>query len=86
MRTFKEADVFPEARTLLAATAEANNRNACDAALRKYKREMDQLVGPGKAYARKALVEEHHAHCRHNAVGVYVRYTQDTAAGMTGLH
>ena len=44
VRTFKEADVFPEARTLLAATAEANNRNACDAALRKYKREMDQHV------------------------------------------
>ena len=35
--------VFPEARTLLAATAEANNHNARDAAFRLFKLDMDQV-------------------------------------------
>ena len=38
--TFHEATAFPEAKTLLAATSEANDRMAKDAALKSYKEEM----------------------------------------------
>jgi hypothetical protein len=39
--------VFPEARVLLDATAEANNKNATDAALRHYDVHMDALFAAG---------------------------------------
>lgn len=39
---FREAKIFPEARTLLAATSEANNRSALDAAIREYRAKMDE--------------------------------------------
>lgn len=45
--TFHEATAFPEAKTLLAATAEANDRNAKEAALKSYKEEMDHECKSG---------------------------------------
>jgi len=42
---FREASIFPEAKTLLEATAEANNVNQKDKALIKYKREMEAMAG-----------------------------------------
>ncbi len=45
--TFHEATAFPEAKTLLAATSEANDRMAKDAALKSYKEEMDHECKKG---------------------------------------
>ena len=47
VNTFHEATAFPEAKTLLAATAEANDRNAKEAALKSYKDEMDHECKKG---------------------------------------
>jgi atlastin len=41
-KLFREAKIFPEAKTLLAATSEANNRSALDAAVREYRARMDE--------------------------------------------
>ena len=39
---FREAKIFPAAKTLLAATSEANNRSALDYAVREYRALMDE--------------------------------------------
>ena len=41
-KLFREAKIFPAAKTLLAATSEANNRSALDFALREYRAAMDE--------------------------------------------
>jgi hypothetical protein len=63
-KLFKEAKIFPEAQTLLAATAEANNRAALDRAVQSYKLEMDKLAGPGRIYCAENKLKEHHLVCR----------------------
>lgn len=63
-KLFKEAKIFPEAQTLLAATAEANNRAALDRAVQSYKAEMDKLAGPGRIYCADNKLKEHHLVCR----------------------
>ena len=67
--TFHEATAFPEAKTLLAATAEANNRNAKEAALLAYKENMDHEIKGG--YIQAAALDEHNALCREAALGKY---------------
>ena len=67
--TFHEATAFPEAKTLLAATAEANNRNAKEAALLAYKENMDHEIAGG--YIQAAALDEHNALCREAALGKY---------------
>ncbi|RHY26857.1 hypothetical protein DYB32_007280 [Aphanomyces invadans] len=60
---FKEASIFPEAKTLLEATAEANNANMKDRALTKYKAEMQKKVGPKCGYVQPHHLTEHHRLC-----------------------
>ncbi|GBG31009.1 Atlastin-1 [Hondaea fermentalgiana] len=64
---FKEAKIFPEAKTLLAATTQANNMNAVQSALNTYKREMDKLVGVSKPYVSKDKLSKHHRICANGA-------------------
>ena len=68
---FKEAKIFPEAKTLLAATAQANNMNALQAALASYKREMDRIAGTGKPYVTDKKIKKHHVACREGALGKF---------------
>jgi len=65
---FREAKIFPEAQTLLAATAQANNMNALASAIQSYRREMDKLVGVGKPYVTEKKLKKHHALCSQGAV------------------
>jgi len=46
VKLFQAGAHFPTAKTMLQATAEANNRNAFQRALTCYKREMDKFAGP----------------------------------------
>ena len=50
---FKSGTKFPEAQTMLEATAAANNQNAKSQALTKYRDEMDSFCGPGIYEYRK---------------------------------
>ncbi|RLN66797.1 hypothetical protein BBJ29_000039 [Phytophthora kernoviae] len=68
---FREASIFPEAKTLLEATAEANNVNQRDKALIKYKREMEKLAGSKCSYVPVQELEAHHKACLHGAMGVF---------------
>ena len=65
---FREAKIFPEAKTLLAATSEANNRAALDVALKKYRAEMDAMAGPGRVYCAEGKLREHDKVCREAAI------------------
>jgi len=44
-KMFKSGAEFPEATTMLAATAEANNKNGMRLAVAKYKSEMERVSG-----------------------------------------
>jgi atlastin len=68
---FREASIFPEAKTLLEATAEANNVNNRDKALTKYKREMDQVAGAKCSYVPIQELESHHQLCLTAAMAVF---------------
>ncbi|CAI5735834.1 unnamed protein product [Peronospora destructor] len=57
---FREASIFPEAKTLLEATAEANNVNQRDKALLMYKREMEKIAGSKCQYVPVQELERHH--------------------------
>ncbi|CEG35335.1 atlastin-like protein [Plasmopara halstedii] len=88
---FREASIFPEAKTLLEATAEANNVNQRDKALLKYKREMETLAGSNCQYVPVQTLENHHKACLLGAMDVFddgarmgrrseiVRYRQELA-------
>ena len=56
--TFHETNSFPEAKTLLAATAEANNLNAKEAAFRNYREQMDAEIG-AEYLSAQALATAH---------------------------
>ncbi|GLD92109.1 hypothetical protein PINS_up000642 [Pythium insidiosum] len=68
---FREATIFPEAKTLLEATAEANNVNMKDKALALYKKEMEKLVGPKCRYVAVQEVQKHHDLCFDGAMTVF---------------
>ncbi|KAE8985423.1 hypothetical protein PR003_g23261 [Phytophthora rubi] len=68
---FREASIFPEAKTLLEATAEANNVNQRDKALLKYKREMEKVAGTKCQYVPVQQLEAHHKACLQGAMDVF---------------
>ena len=68
VKIFQDVEVFPEAKTLLGATCEANNRNAKDAAFDNYKREMDKRFGPDRDHVPEPRLMKHHAVCRDAAL------------------
>jgi len=67
--TFHEATAFPEAKTLLAATSEANARNAKEAALKSYKEEMDRECKSG--YKAAPELDGHNQLCRESALSKF---------------
>jgi len=69
VNTFHEATAFPEAKTLLAATSEANDRNAKEAALKSYKEEMDHECKKG--YIAAADLDAHNQLCRESALSKF---------------
>lgn len=68
---FREASIFPEAKTLLEATAEANNVNMKDKALLKYKREMESIAGRNCKYVPVQELEAHHQLCFQGAIFIF---------------
>ncbi|POM78224.1 Atlastin-like protein [Phytophthora palmivora] len=68
---FREASIFPEAKTLLEATAEANNVNQRDKALLMYKREMEKIAGSKCQYVPVQELEAHHKACLEGAMHVF---------------
>ncbi|CCI48783.1 unnamed protein product [Albugo candida] len=68
---FRDSSIFPEAKTLLEATAEANNVNKREKAILKYKKEMESLVGLKSGYVPVAQLEKHHAVCSDGAMAVF---------------
>lgn len=51
---------FPQAMTMLEATAKANNRNAYDLGLKSYKDSMNALVGNDKPYVKDIQLHQSH--------------------------
>ncbi|KAL4102614.1 hypothetical protein PRIC1_006358 [Phytophthora ramorum] len=68
---FREASIFPEAKTLLEATAEANNVNQRDKALITYRREMEKMAGSKCQYVPVQELEMHHKACLQGAMDVF---------------
>ena len=63
-KMFKSGTEFPKATTMLAATAEANNANARQMAVTRYKTEMDRWAGPkAVSYSPPEELEKHHVAC-----------------------
>jgi atlastin len=61
---FKDSNKFPEAKTVLQATAEANTANACSLAMKKYIESMDNEMGPNVTrYLNPMDAKEHHIAC-----------------------
>lgn len=75
---FKSGTRFPEAQTMLEATASANNQNARQLAVAKYKAEMDAFVGP-KVYEYRKVEHflAHHRACKDGALRLF-----DTSANI----
>lgn len=69
---FKSGTRFPEAQTMLEATASANNQNARQLAVTKYKAEMDAFVGP-KVYEYRKVEHflAHHRACKDGALRLF---------------
>lgn len=64
VKVFHEAaqggGIFPEAKTLLAATAEANNYNAVEGCVKRYKAAMDKICGVKEKYVNPEKIKESH--------------------------
>jgi atlastin len=60
-KMFESGAHFPEAATMLEATASANNSNATNLSIRKYKDQMDELAGARcSEYLNPSLLEQSH--------------------------
>jgi atlastin len=60
---FRDCTIFPEAKSLLDATAEANNRNAKAAAVKTYKESMDKIAAPKCKYVADDELASHNKAC-----------------------
>lgn len=68
-RLFRERTGFPEAKMLLEATAEANNRNAHDAALKAYSSAVEAFFTSG--YCSDAALDRRHAQAEAAALALF---------------
>mmetsp|Transcript_16613 Transcript_16613/g.24834 ORF Transcript_16613/g.24834 Transcript_16613/m.24834 type:complete len:647 (+) Transcript_16613:231-2171(+) len=60
-KMFETGAHFPEAATMLEATSNANNTNALNLTVKKYKEEMDSIAGAAQTnYMNPVLLEEFH--------------------------
>jgi hypothetical protein len=65
---FQSGRGIPEAKTLLDATAEANNANALHMSLKNYASEMNQEAGPGCRHIPRDQLRKHHEICKNAAL------------------
>jgi len=71
-KMFESGAQFPEAATMLEATANANNSNATNLAMRKYKEEMDNLAGARCVdYLNPEELEQSHRNLFEDCVGMF---------------
>lgn len=71
-KMFESGAHFPEAATMLEATASANNSNATNLAMRKYKEEMDRLAGAKCVdYLNPEELEQSHRNLFEDCVGMF---------------
>lgn len=69
---FKDSNKFPEAKTVLQATAEANTRNASSLAMKRYTELMDAEMGPHiTRYLNPLDAKEHHVACSTGSLGMF---------------
>lgn len=68
---FKEATIFPEAKTLLEATAEANNINFQRRSMDTYRTEMDVIAGLKTTYCPENELLDHHEVCHDAALKMF---------------
>lgn len=71
VQIFQEAKLFPEATTLLAATALANNHNAKESAFKVYRSGMDGKAGTQGKYMAPAELELLHKECEETALSTF---------------
>lgn len=71
-KLFQDGACFPSAKTVLAATCEANVASATSTALSKYRQEMDRVAGPTASHFVPAdEFATHHVACREGALRLY---------------
>uniref|UniRef100_A0A7S2D5P0 GB1/RHD3-type G domain-containing protein n=2 Tax=Octactis speculum TaxID=3111310 RepID=A0A7S2D5P0_9STRA len=71
---FKDGASFPEAKTVLQATAEANNNNALSLAYKKFMAEMDVKFGPRQhAFVQHDAFEEYTLASRKSAIAMFTQ-------------
>ena len=63
-----QGDELPEPKTMLQATAEANNLAAVSAARELYQRELELFCGGDKPYMKPEIMETHHKHLSEKAL------------------
>ncbi|KAK0398085.1 hypothetical protein QR680_002421 [Steinernema hermaphroditum] len=66
-----QGEDLPEPKSMLMATAEANNLAAVSNAKAHYCRQMEEVCGADAAYMATADLEEHHLRCRNSAIAVF---------------
>mmetsp|Transcript_38518 Transcript_38518/g.49085 ORF Transcript_38518/g.49085 Transcript_38518/m.49085 type:complete len:622 (+) Transcript_38518:85-1950(+) len=72
VKLFQDGANFPTAKTMLEATAEANNANAKHLSLSAYKREMDKKAGPNvQRYVDAKDLRDHHEIAADGALAMY---------------
>jgi atlastin len=71
-KMFESGAHFPEAATMLEATASANNSNATSLSIRKYKEHMDQLAGAKCShYLEPTELDKCHMRCIQECIDLF---------------
>lgn len=71
-KLFASGASFPEASTMLEATAAANNTNATNLAIKSYEQHMDRIAGPQCSnYMKSEELKEDHRRYFHEAMEVF---------------
>jgi atlastin len=69
---FQDSNKFPEAKTVLQATAEANTRNALSLSMKRYTELMDAEMGPQiTRYVNPVDAQEHHVACSTGSLAMF---------------
>eukprot|EP00924_Labyrinthula_sp_SR-Ha-C_P016700 maker-scaffold_6-snap-gene-12.4-mRNA-1 protein AED:0.00 eAED:0.00 QI:241/1/1/1/1/1/2/135/525 len=85
-KLFQESEIFPEAKTLLRATQEANIAYGINKAERAYQEEMDKVAGVGASYIEPELLLEHHAKALRAATLVFKSMVKIGSGGVNELN
>eukprot|EP00602_Paraphysomonas_sp_CaronLab_P005389 CAMPEP_0185020938 /NCGR_PEP_ID=MMETSP1103-20130426/3584_1 /TAXON_ID=36769 /ORGANISM="Paraphysomonas bandaiensis, Strain Caron Lab Isolate" /LENGTH=550 /DNA_ID=CAMNT_0027552149 /DNA_START=38 /DNA_END=1687 /DNA_ORIENTATION=+ len=66
-----DGSCFPKAMTMLEATADANNRNAYDMAIKSYKSAMDAVAGPEGHFVKESNLNVIHKESLQSALSIF---------------